>query len=38
MLSMLYIAGALEADHGSEHGPGAAGGHGGPEAAAPAHH
>jgi F-type H+-transporting ATPase subunit a len=44
MLSMLYIAGALEADHGPEHGHGAAGGHGdhagqgGREAAAPAHH
>jgi F-type H+-transporting ATPase subunit a len=44
MLSMLYIAGALEAEHGPEHGPGASGGHGGHaghggrEAAAPAHH
>ena len=44
MLSMLYIAGALEADHGSEDGhtaPGGHGdhaGHGGGEAAAPAHH
>ena len=44
MLSMLYIAGALEAEHGSEAGHGAPGGHGdhaghgGPEAAAPAHH
>ena len=43
MLSMLYIAGALEAEHGPEHGHGASGehghaGHGGPEAAAPAHH
>ena len=44
MLSMLYIAGALEAEHGSEHGPGAPEGHGdharhgGQEASAPAHH
>ena len=44
MLSMLYIAGALEAEHGSESGHGAPGGHGdhaghgGREAAAPAHH
>jgi F-type H+-transporting ATPase subunit a len=44
MLSMLYIAGALEAEHGSEAGHGAAGahgdhaGHGGHEAATPAHH
>jgi F-type H+-transporting ATPase subunit a len=43
MLSMLYIAGALEAEHGSEE-HGAADGHGdhagpgGREAAAPAHH
>src|SRR5581483_2665616 len=35
MLSMLYIAGALEADHGAEHGPG---GHAGPGVPAPAHH
>ena len=44
MLSMLYIAGALEAEHGSESGYGASGGpgdhagHGGHGAAAPAHH
>jgi F-type H+-transporting ATPase subunit a len=44
MLSMLYIAGALEAEHGAEHGQaapgdhGGHGGHGGHEAAAPAHH
>jgi F-type H+-transporting ATPase subunit a len=40
MLSMLYIAGALEAEHGHE-APGDHGGHaghGGREAAAPAHH
>jgi F-type H+-transporting ATPase subunit a len=44
MLSILYIALALEAEHGSEHGHGAPeghgdhAGHGGQEAAAPAHH
>ena len=42
MLSMLYIAGALESEHGAESGQGASGldhaGHGGHEAAAPAHH
>jgi F-type H+-transporting ATPase subunit a len=44
MLSMLYIAGALETEHGAESGHGAPGGHddharhGGREAAAPAHH
>jgi F-type H+-transporting ATPase subunit a len=44
MLSMLYIAGALEGEHGSEHGHGAPGGHGdhaghgGQGAPAPAHH
>jgi F-type H+-transporting ATPase subunit a len=44
MLSMLYIAGALEAEHGPEHGHAASGGqgdhagHGGQEAPAPAHH
>jgi hypothetical protein len=44
MLSMLYIAGALESEHGSEHGHGAPGdrgdhaGHDGPGAVAPAHH
>jgi F-type H+-transporting ATPase subunit a len=44
MLSMLYIAGALEGEHGAEHGHGASGGHGshaghsGQEAAAPVHH
>jgi F-type H+-transporting ATPase subunit a len=44
MLSMLYIAGALEAEHDAEHGHGARGnhgdhaGHGGREALAPAHH
>jgi F-type H+-transporting ATPase subunit a len=44
MLSMLYIAGALEAGHGSESGHGAPEGHGdhagpgGQAAAAPAHH
>jgi len=44
MLSMLYIAGALEAAHDSESGHGAPGGHGdhagprGQAAAAPAHH
>ena len=43
MLSMLYIAGALESEHGEESGHGASGGHdhaghGGHEAAAPAHH
>jgi F-type H+-transporting ATPase subunit a len=35
MLSMLYIAGALEAEHGAEHGHGDQAGH---AAAAPAHH
>jgi len=43
MLSMLYIAGALESEHGAESGHGASGGHdhaghSGHEAAAPAHH
>jgi len=44
MLSMLYIAGALEAEHGEEPGHEASGGHGGHaghgghEAVAPAHH
>jgi len=38
MLSMLYIASALEAEHGADHGPESHGSHGGHEAAAPVHH
>jgi F-type H+-transporting ATPase subunit a len=38
MLSMLYIAGALEAEHGAEHGHGGHGEDAGHGAAAPAHH